>query len=108
VTEVLKRKNVERSSLTLLVGYLLAALYLSIFALNPRFDNVAGASHSGVDLDRIGRAVLGTGTAFHAPITVTNRGMLIFQGKYTVGTHNFAHAAADTGLAIQLKCGNSG
>ena len=86
----------------------LTAFDSRILALNPRFNNVAGASHSGVDLDRIGRAVLGTGTALHAPITVTNRGMLIFQGKYTVGTHNFAHSAADTGLGIKLKCGNSG
>ena len=90
------------------MGTILAALNVCILALNPRLNNIIGTSHSGVDADRTGRAILGAGAAFHAPITVANLGMFVFQDKDTVRTHNFARAAADTGLGIQLKCGNTG
>ena len=100
--------RVGRSSLKLFVRPILAALDRGILAFNPRLNNIIGTSHSGVDPDRTGRTILGTGTAFHAPITVANLGVFIFQDKDTVGTHNFAHAAAGAGLGIQLECGNSG
>jgi len=80
-----------------------AALYIGIFALNPRFNNIIGASHPGGHLDRIRGAINGAGTALHAAIAITDSGLLVLQFKHAVRAYEFTHTATHTGLAVKFQ-----
>ena len=81
----------------------LTTLYICILALDPRFDNIVGASHPGGDLDGIRRAIDRAGTTFHAAVAVTDLGVLIDQFEHPVRTYDFTCAAAYTGLTVKLQ-----
>jgi hypothetical protein len=87
---------------------LLATLHRRALPLNPRLNNVAGATHAGCNRDRIGGAILGAGTAFHAPIVITYFGFTVVQRKYPMGAYDGAHSATLAAFSIEFQCRYTG
>jgi hypothetical protein len=87
----------------------IAATTAGIFlSADPAGNDVGCTAHSRCDLDSIGRAIQGTGAAFHAGIPIHQAGSLALHGKYLVGAYHRATTAPDTTVAGVIKGGDSG
>jgi hypothetical protein len=69
-------------------------------ALNPGLDDVGCTADSRCYADGIGRAIQGTGPAFHASVKISNCNFFAFQLKNSMGADIFTHAATHTRLGF--------
>jgi hypothetical protein len=77
-----------------------------LFAGHDSSDDRGGAANSGFDSYRAKRAVIFTGTTFHAGIPFGDPGFSIVHGENPVGTDVGAHAAAGAFFFCKLQCNN--
>ena len=74
----------------------------SVFlALDPRLNDVGGASHTRVNTECRYRTIQSARTALHTPVAVNYFCFLFLQVKNTVRAYGQAHAASDAGTFIQ-------
>ena len=72
-------------------------------APESRVDHGSGTAHTGLDIERVDRAILSARSAFHAGVAVDDDDFSIGQAQNRMRTDEQAHPAPDAFLAIQLQ-----
>ena len=65
------------------------------------------ASHTGLNGDRLIRAVAGTRSTFHAGIAIYDVSFAILNGQHSVRADSDAHTATATFRVVQCQCHNA-
>jgi hypothetical protein len=67
-------------------------------------DDGRCTTHTGLDGNGLGRAILGAGAAFHAGVFLFNLCVSVVHGQDGMGTDHEAHSASNTFFLIKLQC----
>jgi len=67
-----------------------------IFSAQHGVDDRGCTAYSGPYIQGLDRAVLGTGAAFHASVSVHNLNLTVCQAQDSMGTDQKTHPASDT------------